>query len=241
MKFDRTIYFDHVRASLFGGALTQQQVDGQEVILARWEHHRADQDLRHLAYALATTRHETASTMWPIEEYGKGAGMAYGKPDPETGQTYYGRGFVQLTWRDNYARATRELHLIGDYDLEWHADRALDTLVASGVMFTGMTEGWFRSSNGTPETFDRYFNETINDPYGAREIINGDKHIVPDWSNGVSIGNLIKDYHFKFFDALDAALIEGPAPEQASLVMDIQVSDSVHLEIRVNGELLMRG
>jgi len=35
--------------------------------------------------------------MQPIEEYGKGKGMKYGSPDPETGQTYYGRGFVQTT------------------------------------------------------------------------------------------------------------------------------------------------
>jgi hypothetical protein len=35
--------------------------------------------------------------MQPIEEYGKGRGMPYGKPDPTTGQVYYGRGFVQLT------------------------------------------------------------------------------------------------------------------------------------------------
>ena len=34
--------------------------------------------------------------------------------DPQTGQTYYGRGFVQLTWRDNYARADAEIPLIDE-------------------------------------------------------------------------------------------------------------------------------
>ncbi len=44
-----------------------------------------------LAYVLATTIHETARTMQPIEEYGRGKGRAYGP----TG--FWGRGFVQLT------------------------------------------------------------------------------------------------------------------------------------------------
>ena len=65
--------------------------------------------------------------MQPIEEYGKGSTAAYGQPDPETGQTYYGRGFVQLTWRDNYARADQELDIGKDTGCEWHAERRLKT------------------------------------------------------------------------------------------------------------------
>src|SRR5262245_48374882 len=106
MRFARMTYFDSVRESLFTEHMTQQQVDGQNDLLQRWEDEPSSDDLRHLAYPLATTLHETASEMWPIEEYGKGSGQPYGVPDPETKQTYYGRGYVQLTWRDNYARAT---------------------------------------------------------------------------------------------------------------------------------------
>src|SRR5262245_4181357 len=125
--FDRKIYFDSVRASMFGGSMTQDQVDGQNFILAMWEQYAPpDWDLRYLAYMLATTFHETAKTMLPIEEYGKGSGHDYGVPDPETGQAYYGRGFVQLTWKDNYCRATQELDLHDTKDLEWHAECALD-------------------------------------------------------------------------------------------------------------------
>ena len=66
-------------------------------------------DTRWLAYMLATTFHETAYQMWPIEEYGKGSGRYYGTPDPETGETDYGRGFVQ---RDGTIRsATARLNL----------------------------------------------------------------------------------------------------------------------------------
>ena len=202
---DRKVYFDHVRLDPFGGSMTQQQVDGQNVILSEWEAVSLLTDLRWLAYALATAKHETASTMWPIEEYNKGAGMKYGVPDPETGQTYYGRGFVQLTWRENYAKATKKLNLTARDNLEWNADRALDLKIAADVMFRGMVEGWFRSKDGLPENLPRYFNDDVDDPYEARGIINGDKDTVPEWSGGISIGNLICDYHWAFYEALEAA------------------------------------
>jgi putative chitinase len=223
VHFDRKIYFDAVRTSLFAGSMTQEQVDGQEAILAHWERDPLSDDLRHLAYPLATTKHETASTMQPIEEYGKGEGQEYGVPDPETGQTYYGRGFVQLTWRDNYARATSELELTGDDDLEWHADRALDPDIAANVMFVGMDEGWFRP----PNTLELYFNESADDAYGAREIINGDQDVVPDWSHGVSIGNLIAGYHDAFLEALLASAISEPVPGPDVKVVHIEVNVSV--------------
>src|SRR6185436_17133920 len=174
--FDRKIFFDAVRGSLFHGAMTQRQVDGMNAILDAWEANPRAPDLRWLAYPLATTAHETGFTMWPIEEIGKGEGMSYGEPDPETGQTYYGRGFVQLTWRNNYARADEELGYgtpSKDFDsLEWNAGNALKLDVAAEVMFQGMDEGWFRSDSKGVHNLDRWFNDTVDDAYMAREIIN---------------------------------------------------------------------
>jgi putative chitinase len=239
---DRKTYFDKVREHPFGGKLTDEQVAGQNAILDVWETWPLNDDLRHLAYMLATTFHETSQRMWPIEEYGKGAGHEYGKPDPQTKQAYYGRGFVQLTWRDNYAKATRELGLEGDDDLEWHAERALDLTIASEVMFSGMWEGWFRS----PHKLDLYFSEVDDDPYGAREIINGDKHIIPDWSGGKSIGTLIAGYHNDFLEALEAAEEAEPAPvptpeprlptEPGTVTITITVRASPGIAIVVNAE-----
>lgn len=214
MSYDRTIFFDKVRASLFGGKLSQSQVDGMNAILDVAEFSYADWDARWVAYCLATTYHETSSTMQPIEEYGKGGSADYAKKDPQTGQTYYGRGYVQLTWRENYAKADKELDLSDDRSCEWHAENALDPGIASAVMFIGMQEGWFRkSSDGEPQTLARYFNDTRDDAYGAREIINGDKAKVPTWSNGVSIGNLIKGYHGSFLVALNASFVPDVVPE----------------------------
>lgn len=213
LKFDRDIYYKNVRP-LFGNKLTSEQVIGQNALLDMWEKTPTSDDPRHFAYMLATTKHETASTMMPIEEYGRGKGKPYSKVDPQTGQAYWGRGYCQLTWRDNYATATKKLGLTGEDDLEWHADRALEPAIAALVMARGMDEGWFRiGNNGKPQTLLRYFSLDTDDPYGAREIINGDKHIVPTWSNGVSIGKLIANYHKGFHGALMAAVIVEPAPE----------------------------
>ena len=108
-----------------------------------------DWDVRWLAYSLATTIHETASTMWPIEEYGKGKGQPYGVPDPDTGEAYYGRGFVQLTWKDNYQKMTPIVDPLfpGEpIDLVKKPAQALDPHVAAAIMYQGMAAGSFRTA-----------------------------------------------------------------------------------------------
>jgi putative chitinase len=235
MPINRKIYFDLVRESLFSGSLSQNQVSGQNYILDEAEMIAAShldwvvRDMRFLAYSLATTFHETDKKMLPISEYGKGEGKPYGRTDPETGQKHYGRGYVQLTWRDNYSKATKRLGLSKTPDdLEWHPDKALIPTIAADIMFQGMTEGWFRAGHTLP----RYFDEDTDDPYNAREIINGDKKRVPDWSNGVSIGNLIAGYHRKFLTALTAAYVPyeepiPPTPEPEPEVPTISVNGRI--------------
>jgi hypothetical protein len=214
MPFQRDGFFNSVRAKPFGGKLSQEQVDGMGSLLDVWEEdYEADNnDLRWLAYALATAKHETASTMMPIEEYGFGEGQPYGEVDPETNCAYYGRGYIQITWRENYAKLDKQLGLSGEDSCEWNAENALDPEIAADALYEGLIEGWYRSSDGTPNNLAKYFNDTRDDPYGAREAVNGDKHIVPSWSNGVSIGNLIKGYHNDFLAALHAAYVEVPIP-----------------------------
>ena len=205
--FNRDVFFNAVRGSLFHGGMTQQQVDGMNGILDAWEENPRSDNLRWLSYPLATTAHETGFTMWPIEEYGKGSGMEYGKVVKETGYAYYGRGFVQLTWADNYKRADKELGLVAKEDsCYWHPELQLQPELAAETMFQGMVEGWFRSDSSGKQTLGRYFSDTVDNSYGAREIINGDKSKVPSWSGGVSIGNLIKGYHIDFLSALEAAV-----------------------------------
>jgi len=232
VHFDREVYFNTVRGPLFGGSMTEQQVIGQEAILLGWETNPLSDDLRHPAYCLATTAHETGHSFMPVVEY-QGEKASYGQVDPQTGQAYYGRGYVQLTHRENYVKATAELELMGGDDLEWHADRALDPHIASDVMYYGMMEGWFRPPNNLP----KFFGPSSDDSYGAREIINGDKHIIPSWSDGVSIGKLIAGYHAHFLDALKKS-------SQPKITVDlvriaITVPDGLSLTVMVNDHVVV--
>jgi hypothetical protein len=223
---------------LFQGRLTQQQVDGQEFILDVWEETRGTQDIRYLGYELATSFHETSTTMWPIEEYGKGKGQPYGVPDSRTGETYYGRGLVQLTWYDNYFAMTPvvdALFPLEPVDLVNHPEQALVPKYASAIMFIGMEEGSFRKGH----MLSRYFNATNNDPFEAREIINGDKNKVPTWSNGVSIGKLIAGYHNKFVAALNASAIKTPPETDVSDLPVVTITTSVPIQLWVNGSLVL--
>jgi len=161
---NRNFFFAQVRRTLFSGNLRQSQVDGLNAILDGWEAKYADADDRWLAYALATTYHETDQTMQPIEEYGKGRGLPYGKSDPETGQVYYGRGFVQLTWKKNYQTMSDLLNV----DFVNHPELTLDLDNATNILFIGMTKGLF-----TGKSLGNYFNGSTDDWVNARRIING--------------------------------------------------------------------
>jgi hypothetical protein len=231
-RFDRTAYFDAVRGSLFQGSMSQQQVDGQSAILSQWETGETGTpmtDRRWLAYMLATTYHETAKKMWPIEEYGKGKGHKYGVPDPVTGETYYGRGFVQLTWKENYSKATINLSLSGDRDLVEHPQEALDLVIASRIMFRGMSEGWF-----TGKKLGQFFDHDTNDPKGARIIINNDVS-----KNGA----MIAGYHKKFLFALDtsAETVVVVPPEVIDSIEPVQVVCSITAPIGVEVIVIVNG
>jgi hypothetical protein len=135
---DRAKFFASVRSPLFAGKMSDAQVRGIDAILDEAE--RRGTPLKHLAYMLATAFLETARTMQPIAEYGKGAGRKYGVKG-KYGQVPYGRGYVQLTWDSNYERADKELGLKGallrNFNLAMRQD------IAAKIMFEGMAAGWF--------------------------------------------------------------------------------------------------
>jgi len=189
MRINRKKFFDKIRASLFGRTFSQGQLNGIDTILDEWEERRLT-DLRWLAYMFATVKWETAHTMQPIAEYGKGAGHSYGVPDPITGQTYYGRGFVQLTWKQNYEKMTKLLGI----DLVNYPDKAMDMEIATQVLFEGMMRAESGIGDFTGASLDMYFNDTNEDWLNARRIINGT-------DKAYEIGVIGKT----FFDALNVA------------------------------------
>ena len=152
---DRKEFYSQLRATLVKGGLSQPQVDGFEAILDEWEK-RSLTDLRWLAYIMATAWHETAQRMQPIEEFGRGRGKAYAP-------TYYGRGFVQITWERNYAKLSDVI----DVDLVTHPEKALEMDNAIQILFVGMIDGLF-----TGKALSDYFDRNA-DWRGARAIVNG--------------------------------------------------------------------
>ena len=116
---------------------------------------------------LATIGRECDGKWQPISEYGKGQGHSYGQPDPETGQTYYGRGYVQLTWKSNYQAMGKILGI----DLVNQPDMALDPATAYHIMSHGMQNGSF-----TGVGLKKYIHDDTCDYVNARRIINGTDH-----------------------------------------------------------------
>lgn len=167
-KINRKTFFDGIRSGPFPGKLNAKQVQGCTAILDEWER-RGLSDARWLAYMLGTVKWETDHTMQPIPEVGKGRGRKYGARDPITGEVYYGRGFVQLTWKYNYETMTRLLKAAGiKADLVANPDLAMRPDIAAFILFEGMIRGSF-----TGKKLSQYFSKTVTDWINARRIING--------------------------------------------------------------------
>ena len=182
MRIDRRIVFAGLRNAVFCGRLSQGQVEGVEAVLTRFAA-RGWADPRWLAYMLATAHHETGGTMQAVRETFAGddeeavaqlerafrAGkmptvtVPYWRRDA-AGRSYYGRGLVQITHRENYAKMSRVTGL----DLVAEPDLALRLDVSATILVVGMTEGLFSGAR-----LADFFAGTKADWTGARKIVNG--------------------------------------------------------------------
>jgi hypothetical protein len=155
------------------GLLSPSQRSGLASLLTSLAGDGTITDLRWAAYMLATTKHECADTWRPVEEVGKGKGRPYGIPvsvvdehGNRVDNTYYGRGYVQLTWRENYLEVGQAIGL--GRRLEIHPELALDAENAHAIMSHGMRHGIF-----TGRPLSKYINATETDYVNARRVING--------------------------------------------------------------------
>lgn len=158
-SINRAIFYDAYRASF--GKLKKKQVAPLEFLLDMLES-KPPSSLPAAAYMLATTKHETNDTYLPVQE-------AYWLSEKWRKKNlryapYWGRGFVQLTWKENYENAGDKLgvNLVDD------VTRVMEPKIAYEIMLQGMEEGWFTGKKSSD-----YLREHSPDYLGARRIING--------------------------------------------------------------------
>ena len=114
------------------------------------------------AYVLATAYWETNRTMRPVVE-------AYWLSENWRKQNlryypWYGRGYVQLTWKGNYSDAGAKIGV----NLLIDPNKALRPEVATPILVQGMIEGWF-----TGKKLADYIADGRSDYINARRIVNG--------------------------------------------------------------------
>jgi len=115
-----------------------------------------------ISYVLATTKWETAQTFRPVkeafwkDEAWRKANLHY--------YPYYGRGYVQITWKRNYEKYGKILGL----DLVNNPDLALNHPVALFIVVHGFQTGGF-----TGRKISDYINAGQTNFIDARRCING--------------------------------------------------------------------
>ncbi len=180
--------FNHQRffadfAARTGLQLTEPRKQGLEFLLNAFAADAEFTMLRECAYVLATIQWETAQTFQPIPE------RRFSKernPRAWANQTrywrtgFYGRGYVQLTWGENYRNTSTKLSglqtsvngnpvSITATTFTEHPDYVLEPSIAYVIAARGMREGWF-----TGKKLSAFIREDEAPDYvNARRIING--------------------------------------------------------------------
>lgn len=199
--FDREKLFDGLRD--WRGVVLPNQVKGLNFLIDCIEQDKFMTRLDWVAYALATTQHETAYTFLPVHEYGgrqyfinrygghTRKGRELGNDTPEEGAIYAGRGDVQLTGESNYERM--EVALRREYPelierFEQRTGKNFDLTVGDQpndirdpdnaqdpeIAYAIMSYG-MRKGSFTGKKLSDYFNSK-RDWFNARRIINGTDH-----------------------------------------------------------------
>lgn len=211
---DHARFYDFLRGNkMLGPNISGGEFAGCEAIIIGFA--MAGAPVSYVAYGLGTAYHETAHTMEPVHEYG---GPAYltrmydirgnrpakarelGNLTPGDGVKFAGRGFVQLTGRSNYVRASAKLRAVGfDVDLLANPDLAMRPDIAAAIMVYGMIEGWFTGRD--------LADDLLEDGPSTRAQFAASRDII----NGTDKADLIAGYAVDFQTGLLAAGYK-PAP-----------------------------
>jgi hypothetical protein len=185
------IFYARVRASLFGGRLSQSQMDGMGRISGLCA--RAELSVEQTAYVLATVYHETGRRMQPVREtfadsdeqaivrldraWANGqlpwVKWPYWRPDSD-GRSWFGRGDVQLTHERNYAKQQDKLAYhplrptLVPYAVHDDPSMALDPQTSALICVLGMRDGDY-----TGKRLSDYIDGASANYMQARRIVNG--------------------------------------------------------------------
>jgi predicted chitinase len=117
----------------------------------------------HIAYVLATIEHESGFKP-VVEQRAKSGTDLFNRQERYWPTGFYGRGFIQLTWINNYVRMGEKLNL----PLKMQPNLALEPEVAARIAALGMRDGLF-----TGKKLSDFSHPDAYDFHNARTIING--------------------------------------------------------------------
>lgn len=205
---NRTNFFDNLRTStsVFGGKLTQPQVDGINSILDACEKYNVTNP-HHIAHVLAHVYHETGKYMSPIKEtvyrsspnknptdaivikrlntaYAKGQLSWVSSPYWKDG--WFGRGQIQITHKNNYEKMGKKIGV----NLVSNPSLALEIENSAAIAVLGMRDGEFTGKKLSDYEYPRALDADWQSH--PRRIVNG--------KDGTDIN--IKLYHLSFYNAL---------------------------------------
>ena len=201
MRFDTgrfwTVYTTH-----FGHLPQSIEKQGTETLLGLPSSDPQITRLEWAAYILATIRNECGSNMQPVKEIEAGRSslvwIRYQSKYWNTG--YQGRGFSQITWKQNYEQFSQLLY--GDDRLVKNPDLVMDPKVGYQILATGMVRGLFRRrSQSSAFKLSDFFNDKAEDPTGARQIVNGIGGVAYRYALRVT------EYYHQYKPCLEASLV----------------------------------
>lgn len=138
--------------------------------------------LEESAFVLANANHETAQFKYMYEIDGRNQAV---RLNYQGGAEYFGRGYIQLTHRNNYEMWSKWLNrdLVANPNIV-----AEDLDLSAHIACSGIQHGSFTAIEGGIRSFN-------SDWYNARALVNGDKHKRAgcEGNNCWTIGTKIKD------------------------------------------------
>lgn len=144
------------------GSLTSIQVSSIKLIV-NYFYAAGYADIAQLSYILATAWHE-CSLVAKKEIRCNVTQACYQAQEAYWYTGYFGRGYVQLTWKSTYEKMGNLL----DIDLVNNPDQALHPPLAAQIIVEGMMRGSF-----TGKSLPEYINDFEVDFYNARRTVNG--------------------------------------------------------------------